>query len=677
MDNYNIYKISLPTIRSLLPLFTILLLSIPFPSNGAEYYVADPKGPDGISGTSDDVVSNDTFPGTATQPFATLARASEVSIAGDTIIIRGGVYNETLRPVNSGEDSKPIIIRNFNNEEVTIKDTPGLNNLTQDEIDADQVGRQYGIYLYGLSYIVIEGLNVTHVSGWSRAVKCDHITIQSNDFTNALSTGTTGSIKFLFSDKNKVLDNTIHDGNDNVLLIHSDSNLVAYNNLMKGRHSLWCIRAGFFNVIRNNYFHNELQKIGEIYDAENDPPLIFDTTKYNLVEANEFAKTPSSGNASPYAGIQFAGQRCIIRKNLFYETVGPGFDLTLYSDEARYNYENRIYHNVFYKTDFAGVSIAGSTSYTFYDNILKNNIFYQSVFVANDERWPWYTEELEGKPVQVLTGRREGFVFENNNFFNQTPGELYLITYGDRTSSSNPPQHEAAWWESNYPELFKNSLEKEPLFVNAVDHDFHLQDSSRMIDAGTFLTYTRGQGSGTVLPVADVKYFYSGFGIANESGDQIQLAGQSQTARVVDIDYDSSLLVLDLALSWTDSQGVSLRYAGNAPDLGAYEYDGTPIHDMYHGNCHIYKNIFLDAYSNNGRVHITFIVPRTEDVRLSVFTINGKRIKTLYPGKREAGTYTLSWDVNELGLPLLPNGVYLIRLHSKVSPSQTKLFYMR
>ena len=90
MNNYSIHKISLLTIRSLLTFLTILLLSIPFTSNGAEYYVADPRGPDGISGTGDDVISNDTFPGTPTQPFATLARASEVSIAGDTIIIRGG-----------------------------------------------------------------------------------------------------------------------------------------------------------------------------------------------------------------------------------------------------------------------------------------------------------------------------------------------------------------------------------------------------------------------------------------------------------------------------------------------------------------------------------------------------------------------------------------------------------
>lgn len=232
-----------------------------------------------------------------------------MAMAGDTALIMGGVYNQTLRPSHSGTPDSVITYKNYDTTGALIKDTPGLSDLTQDEVDLDWEGRQYGIYLYGLSYLVIQGLSVTHVSGWSRAVNFHHITIQNNNFTNALAQGTTGIIKFMFSDKNKVLNNTIHDGNDNLLLIHSDSNLVAGNHMMKGRHSIWCIRAGFFNVIKNNYFHNEIQKIGEIYDAENDPPLIFDTTKYNLVEANQFAKTPSSGDSSPYAGIQFAGQR--------------------------------------------------------------------------------------------------------------------------------------------------------------------------------------------------------------------------------------------------------------------------------------------------------------------------------------------------------------------------------
>ena len=92
-----------------------------------------------------------------------------------------------------------------------------------------------------------------------------------------------------------------------------------------------------------------------------------------MVEQNIFAYTPTSGDSSPYSGIQYAGQEGIIRNNLFYNTVGPGLSLTLYANEAKYNLKNRIYNNVFYSTDFAGISLSGA-SYDFYDNVLKNNL---------------------------------------------------------------------------------------------------------------------------------------------------------------------------------------------------------------------------------------------------------------------------------------------------------------
>ncbi|MDT8300330.1 MAG: hypothetical protein RQ760_02530 [Sedimentisphaerales bacterium] len=86
-------------------------------------------------------------------------------------------------------------------------------------------------------------------------------------------------------------------------------------------------------------------------------------------------------------------------KKLFHSHIMSAFDFTLYSDEARFNYENRLYNNVFCKSDFAGINISGSRSYTFYGNIMKNYVLLKSNFVANDKRWSWYTGELAGKPV--------------------------------------------------------------------------------------------------------------------------------------------------------------------------------------------------------------------------------------------------------------------------------------
>ncbi|HEY3245026.1 MAG TPA: hypothetical protein VGM03_16920, partial [Phycisphaerae bacterium] len=73
--------------------------------------------------------------------------------------------------------------------------------------------------------------------------------------------------------------------------------------------------------------------------------------------------------------------------------------------------------------------------------------------------------------------------------------------------------------------------------------------------------------TGTDLPDAN------GDGLLD--GDEIQLQGQTQTARIGKIDYDSNTLSLDRPLAWEAGQGVSLTYSGAAPDLGAFEFSSS------------------------------------------------------------------------------------------------------
>lgn len=51
---------------------------------------------------------DDTAAGTRAAPWRTLGRACESSVPGDTVVLRAGVYRETLRPTRSGESGRPI-----------------------------------------------------------------------------------------------------------------------------------------------------------------------------------------------------------------------------------------------------------------------------------------------------------------------------------------------------------------------------------------------------------------------------------------------------------------------------------------------------------------------------------------------------------------------------------------
>jgi len=70
--------------------------------------------------------------------------------------------------------------------------------------------------------------------------------------------------------------------------------------------------------------------------------------------------------------------------------------------------------------------------------------------------------------------------------------------------------------------------------------------------------------------VDDAGYFHNGFGVSE--GDLIQI-GSNNPARVISIDYSSNIIKVEESLNWNEGDGVSLPYTGQAPDIGAFEFD--------------------------------------------------------------------------------------------------------
>jgi parallel beta-helix repeat protein len=378
------------------------------------------------------------------------------------------------------------------------------------------------IFLQGKSYIVIEGLTITNVVGWARLEDASHNTLRSNHFSDATASGTTGGVKLVRSTYNRILANTLEDGTDSLTLQESDHNLVQGNTFSRGRHSLLSVRCGSENVVRGNTFSNPNQKDLEIYDCEgtSDAPVKLDATKRNLVEGNAIADTKASGQDYDYNGIQYAGQQGIVRRNVFRDDLGGGVNFQYYSEESLYNNGNRVYHNTFYNNRCFGIVGAEGDSKRFFDNRARNNILYRNTDCDGS-----------GKQVEVASGGQ--VILADNAVLSTSPG-----------------------------------------FVDEARRDLHLAPGSPMIDAAAFLTTATSAGNGTQLPVADASYFFDGFGIPGEMGDEIQLEGQTEVARVLSVDLAKGLLNLDRSLTWTSGQGVALKYGGSKPDLGAFESGG-------------------------------------------------------------------------------------------------------
>lgn len=70
---------------------------------------------------------SDANPGTLRQPFETIQQAANVAQPGDAVMIRGGVYRETVIPPQSGSDGAPITFEAFRGEKVTIDGADPIN----------------------------------------------------------------------------------------------------------------------------------------------------------------------------------------------------------------------------------------------------------------------------------------------------------------------------------------------------------------------------------------------------------------------------------------------------------------------------------------------------------------------------------------------------------------------
>lgn len=466
-----------------------------------------------------------------------LSTANTYAMAGDTVYLRVGTYtNQEIRPSNSGtSDSNRIVYTSYDHENVIIRDS------------AD------GIYIYKKSYITVNGINFFNLGRFMRIYAGHYNTISYSNFDTRSSESGDWVGALIADDYN---DSTPASENSTYNWVHHctfyrwayggyaehrgglldigsweedpvdesyynliEDNLFAYG----GHHTLGVYSQ--YNVIRNNYFHNETNPANWAFEGYRDSITEGPAGGHNLYEGNRFGYSGASGLAlrTPYNLLRF---------NLFYHTGSGGLQAVSSAagqDHADYN---RIYRNSFYHTG----------------HLESDPGFQGGIYFAN-----WSGQS----PV--------GNIVKGNLFYDNKNG---AISYEGQV---DPQVVEDNWDQNSVDPKFVNPSGSDPDNPNLPD--LRLQAGSPCIDAGAYPTrITSGAGSGTQFQVEDARYFIDGWGIPHVQGDEIQLA-DGQQARIINVNYEANLITVDRVLTWTLNQGISLAYEGTAPDLGAYEFE--------------------------------------------------------------------------------------------------------
>lgn len=354
---------------------------------------------------------------------------------------------------------------------------------------------------------------------------------------------------------------------------HSNNNTLENNVWYAGGHHLLETFTRY-NVIRNNFFHNEawLDDPGGCpnyptsarngkYGNRNYQIYYEATGSYHTVSDGDYgAYNLVEGNRTSYSSFAIDGKQ---DGNL---TVTSGRNIIRYNDSF---YSETF--GIYFKSGSGGS--ARGRGNKVYNNTLYYNGQDSQAYSNDNDDWRYAIGDICGG------GICSDNVIKNN---------LIYGTYNNNdTYFSSSQTYTNNWASTDSDPLFTNTNLSDPM--SSTQPDFSLQSGSPAIDKGTHLTLANGsspnngQDPGISLVVDDALYFQDGsWGsiLAGHQSDWIAIGTVENIVQISTIDYATNTITLKSAKIWSDNDKIWLYKIadgtrvlhGSAPDIGSSEF---------------------------------------------------------------------------------------------------------
>ncbi|MCI0744663.1 MAG: DUF1565 domain-containing protein [Verrucomicrobia subdivision 3 bacterium] len=237
---------------------------------------------------------SDEHSGSETEPLRTLQKAASVARAGDTVLVRAGVYKGHVQLRFSGAADKPIIFRNYPGERPVL-DGEGRGRI---ELQSEK-GWQKAI-----GWITVEGIEVRN--GWDgiKFYNAHNIVLRGNYLHGNLNQGILGN------------------GHD----VRIEGNIIAENGFKADNqksnkeHGIYCTGTDF-TIVNNVIYSNKaygIQVAGYPYKPENHAGPEFADARRWMISHNTIA---FQQNRSGIVVWQKGATDCVIQNNIFFKNA--------------------------------------------------------------------------------------------------------------------------------------------------------------------------------------------------------------------------------------------------------------------------------------------------------------------------------------------------------------------